>query len=314
MIEIVRYDPSMASRWDEFVRCSSNGTFLHLRGYMDYHTDRFSDCSLLAFDGKSRLVAMLPANLTGTELWSHQGLTYGGWLTPRRHFATQIMLEVWDSAMNWMQLNGVTELIYKVIPHIYHRYPAEDDLYALFRLGASVCSCQVSSAIPLHRPLLFNETSRQLARKAADSEITIAQSNDFAKFMALLTDRLAERYGAVPVHSLDEISMLASRFPENIKLFAATDPSGRMLAGTIVYLTDTAIHTQYIATTPEARHDGVFPSIVAYLVENEGAGRSWLDFGTSCEDSGRRLNAGLNAQKYGLGGRPVAYTAYRLRL
>lgn len=314
MIGIVRYDRSMASRWDEFVRCSSNGTFLHLRGYMDYHSDRFADCSLLAFDDKSRLVAILPANIEGATLWSHKGLTYGGWIVGRRHFATQTMLEVWDAAMEWMRSIGITELIYKSIPHIYHRYPSEDDIYALFRLGASVCSCQISSAIPLWQPVLANETSRQLVRKSSDSEFIIGREYDFESFMAVLSDRLSDRYGAAPVHSLDEIRMLADRFPDNIRLYTARDATGAMLAGTIVYLTDTAVHTQYIATTGEGRGKGVFPAIVEHILNHECGGRQWLDFGTSCEDSGRCLNAGLNAQKYGLGGRPVAYTAYRLVL
>lgn len=314
MIRIVRYDPSMALRWDEFVRCSSNGTFLHLRGYMDYHADRFADCSLLAFDEKDRLVALLPANIADTTLWSHQGLTYGGWIVGRRHFATQTMLEVWDAAIEWMRADGITELIYKAIPHIYHRYPAEDDLYALFRLGASVGSCQIASAMPIGRDLLLNQGARQKIKNAEKTGITVGRSDDYAAFMEMLSFRLDERYGVAPVHTLDEMQMLAGRFPDNIKLYVARDAVGRMLAGTIVYLTDTVVHTQYIATTPEARHEGAFPSVVACLLENEGGGREWFDFGTSCEDSGRRLNAGLNAQKYGLGGRPLAYTVYRLKL
>ena len=31
---------------------------------------------------------------------------------------------------------GYKRLRYKIIPHIYHRMPTEDDKYALFRLGA----------------------------------------------------------------------------------------------------------------------------------------------------------------------------------
>ena len=40
---ILRYDPSMAPRWNEFVANSANATFLHDRRYMDYHADRFMD-------------------------------------------------------------------------------------------------------------------------------------------------------------------------------------------------------------------------------------------------------------------------------
>lgn len=302
----------MAARWDEFVHSSSNGTFLHLRGYMDYHADRFTDCSLVASDSAGRLVALLPANISGSELHSHQGLTYGGWITSCRHFDTQVMLQVWDAALQWMRDNGISRLIYKAIPHIYQRYPADDDLYALYRLGASVAWCQISSALPLDLPWLPNQGARQKMRAARRAGIVVAPSDDFPTFMDMLSRRLRERYDAAPVHSLPEMQLLASRFPGNIRLIMARDASGTPLAGTVLYITDTTVHTQYIATTGEARAEGVFPAIVEHVVLNECAGRRWLDFGTSCEDHGLILNAGLNSQKYGLGGRPLAYTAYSL--
>ena len=40
---VILYTPSMLPEWDRVVRESRNGTFLHLRGYMDYHADRFAD-------------------------------------------------------------------------------------------------------------------------------------------------------------------------------------------------------------------------------------------------------------------------------
>ncbi len=86
-----RYAPSRASIWDTFVDTSRNGTFLLTRPYMDYHADRFEDCSLMAYkNGKLR--AVLPANISGKTLHSHQGLTYGGWITPVSHFDANSML------------------------------------------------------------------------------------------------------------------------------------------------------------------------------------------------------------------------------
>lgn len=314
MIQIVRYDGSMAVRWDEFVKNSSNGTFLHMRGYMDYHSDRFSDCSLLAFDDKQRLVAILPANLSDTTLYSHQGLTYGGWIVGRRHFATAVILQVWDAAVEWMRANGIKELIYKAIPHIYHRYPAEDDLYALFRLGAQIEACQVSSAIALRSQWLPNEGAKRQIKAAKNGGVIIRRSDDYASFMEMLSQRLDERYSVSPVHTLSEMELLAKRFPGNINLYMAYSSEGEPLAGTIVYKTDTVVHTQYIATTELGRNNHVFSAVVDYLLENECDGCEWFDFGVSCEQGGLVLNEGLNRQKYGLGGRPIVYTAYRLKI
>lgn len=313
-MHVIRYAPEMQSRWNEFVNRSSNGTFLHLRGYMDYHSDRFTDCSLIAYDEKNRLVAVLPANRYGSELYSHQGLTYGGLLVGVRHFSSRPMLDVWDELIRWMRREGIDSFIYKPVPHIYCRYPAEDDLYALFRSGAVMESCMVSSAMPLSEPVLFNEDARQRIKKAARDGVSVTESDDYPLFMSMLETRLGERYGVTPVHSLAEMRLLVGRFPKNIKLYMAYDADGSPLAGSVVYLTDRVIHTQYISTTEEARRRGVFAAVVDHIIKAESGGRAWFDFGTSCEQGGRVLNAGLNQQKYGLGGRSVVYTTYRISL
>jgi len=268
----------------------------------------------MVYDEKNRLVAVLPANRCGSALYSHQGLTYGGLLVGTRHFAAQPMLDVWNELMRWMRCEGINSFIYKPVPHIYCRYPAEDDLYALFRSRAVMESCMVSSAIPLSEPVLFNEDARQRIKKAACAGVYVTESDDYPLFMSMLETRLGERYGVAPVHSLEEMRLLVGRFPKNIKLYMAYDADGSSLAGAVVYLTDKVIHTQYISTTEEARRRGVFAAVVDQIIKAESGGRAWFDFGTSCEQGGAVLNAGLNQQKYGLGGRSVVYTSYRISL
>ena len=102
MTTIIKYDASMSARWDEFVKASRNSTFLHQRGYMDYHSDRFEDCSLVAVHN-DKWCAVLPACIDSDTLYSHRGLTYGSWLLPLKHFDPVMMLEVMDAAMAWMR-------------------------------------------------------------------------------------------------------------------------------------------------------------------------------------------------------------------
>ena len=73
----------MADEWNQFVRASKNGTFLFDRRFMDYHSDRFSDHSLMCYR-EGRLYALLPANEKGDTLVSHGGLTYDGLVTDSR--------------------------------------------------------------------------------------------------------------------------------------------------------------------------------------------------------------------------------------
>ena len=69
----------MHDEWNSFVARARNATFLFDRRYMDYHADRFTDHSIV-FRRKGHLAALLPLNIDGDTVWSHQGLTYGGLL------------------------------------------------------------------------------------------------------------------------------------------------------------------------------------------------------------------------------------------
>ena len=277
MIEIQRYDKSMAGMWDEMVGHSRNGTFLLKRGYMDYHSDRFRDCSLVALrDGKP--CALLPANVDGDTLYSHRGLTYGGWIVPLKHFDTTVMVEVMDAAMAWMRDNGIKRLVYKAIPHIYHRYPCEEDLYALFRHQAALIETNVSTTIDL------------------------------------MSSLLDERYDTRPVHTLEEMLLLQGRFPENIRLYTAT-LDGELLAGVVMYLSSPVAHCQYIGASPRGK-DSKALTLLFELLINESArlGYRYFDFGISNEDHGRYLNEGLVRQKCRLGGRGIVYNTYEVNI
>ena len=162
------YRPELASEWDAAVAATRNGTFLHMRGYMDYHADRFTDMSLLARDDRGRIVALLPANRSGDTLESHGGLTYGGWLMTLRA-DTIAMMQIWDEMTQLLRREGVKVVIYKPVPYIYHKYPAEEDIYALYRAGGSLKAVQVSSVVDNSCPRGFDMASRQSVRKAAAS-------------------------------------------------------------------------------------------------------------------------------------------------
>ena len=51
MFRIVRYDATHHDEWNRSVAKARNATFLFYREYMDYHSDRFKDHSLLFYVG-----------------------------------------------------------------------------------------------------------------------------------------------------------------------------------------------------------------------------------------------------------------------
>ncbi len=312
MIEIKRYEASSKPQWDEFVLNAKNSSFLHCRDYMDYHSDRFADYSLMAYDD-DRLVAVLPANRVGDVLYSHQGLTYGGWIMPLLHFNVVVMLNVMNAAVEYLKNDGVREIEYKAMPHIYHSYPAEEDLYALFRLGAQLQVTNVSTTIDVRDPLHFNTGAKSSVAYAKKNGVVISESDDFSGFWKVLTDLLSERYDTKPVHSLEEIERLKRLFPKNIKLFAA-HKDGNLLGGVVVYVVGNVVHSQYTAATAEGWNNRVLPAVCHHILNNECQGKHYLDFGISNEDKGKYLNEGLVLQKCGMGGRAVVYNIYKIKL
>ena len=313
MVEIIRYDATMAAQWNEMARQCRNSTFQHQRGYMDYHSDRFTDCSLIALhNGKPR--ALLPANVDGDTLWSHRGLTFGGWLVPLKHFDVTVMIEVMDATVAWMKDNGLKRLVYKAVPHIYHRYPCEEDLYALFRHHASLLETNVSTTIDLSCPLPLDRGNKSGANAARKAGITVGPSEDWQQYWHLLSSLLDERYDTRPVQTLDEILLLQSRFPDDIRLYTAT-LDGELLAGVVMYLSAPVAHCQYIGASPRGKDSKALTLLFDYLIqESTRLGFRYFDFGISNEDHGRYLNEGLVRQKSRLGGRGIVYNTFEITL
>lgn len=310
---IVRYEPSMAATWNDFVARSRNGTFLFDRGYMDYHADRFADCSWMAFKG-NRLLAVLPADITAdATLRSHGGLTYGGWVTAMAHLDAAGLLGIFTAACDVWRAEGISRLDYKPVPYIYSRKPSQDDLYALFRLGAVQTECAVSSTIDLSVPVEFNQQMRRHLAQASRLPIETGETDDVGMFMTMLADCLRERHDTRPVHTAAELRLLKDRFPDNIRLFVTT-LEGVPHAAVCVYDTGVTAHAQYIATTAEGRRLNLLTPLFDYLIREVFARRRWFDFGISTEDHGRTLNAGLLRQKTSYGAGATVYTRWRLDL
>jgi hypothetical protein len=278
---------------------------------MDYHADRFDDCSLLVCDG-GRPLALLPAHAAGDRVVSHGGLTYGGFVVDDGMTAA-LMLELFDAAAAELRRSGFTSMLYKTIPHIYHRAPAEEDLYALFRAGARLVRRDQLAVIDYRAPLERQERRQRGVRKGAKLGLDVRETGDFAAYWEILSENLLSRYGVRPVHTLEEIALLRSRFPERIRLFAAYDGEA-MCAGVVIYVSDCVCHAQYIGSTAAGREQGALDALFDHLIGAFAGAARYFDFGTSTERGGAHLNAGLAAFKEGFGARTVVHDHYEVTL
>mgnify|MGYP002672748212 FL=1 len=311
-MEIRRYRREDKELWNSFVSKARNATFLFDRNYMDYHADRFDDNSFM-FYHKGKLKAVLPANVAGDTLYSHQGLTYGGLLLDKKATVEDV-LECFDSLNSWLRENGISKVVYKALPWIYQQYPSQEDLYALtWKCKAQLISRDIASTIVIDNKLKFAESRKSGIRKALSLNIEVGESNDVDGFWHVLEDNLGNRYNAKPVHTASEMKLLMSRFPNNIKLYVAK-MNGEIVGGTLIYVTSQVVHTQYISASVEGKKHGALDLLFDYIINKVYANCRYFDFGKSTEQGGAYLNEPLIFQKEGFGGRGVCYDWYQWEL
>ncbi len=314
-IEVCAYAQEHESEWEAFCANAVNATFLHTRRFLSYHGDRLKDASLLLKDD-GKLVGVFSAAEAPSEpglVVSHPGATYGGIVDQGRLRGIR-MIEALTAIKDYYQGLGYQRLLYKPVPFIYTLSCAQDDLYALFRLGATRVRCDLSSAVNFAHRLAPSERRKRGLKKALKA---VTLSNDTALLPALwgvLADNLARKHDAKPVHSLAELTMLQERFAQNIVLRCALI-DGKVEAGIVFFNSATVWHAQYIAASSAAYDvsalDAVFDSA---MLDAHAAGARYFDFGTSNESGGQVLNEGLYGFKSEFGGGGVAHEYYELPL
>jgi len=307
---VTRYTGAHKLEWDRFIGTAKNATFMFARDYMDYHSDRFTDHSLLIFQDET-LVAVLPANLKSDgSLISHEGLTFGGLVVSRGASLCDV-LEFFHALLGDLNRRQIAVLRYKQIPAFYNTLPDDDVAYALFLLEARLYRRDCAAVVVQADRLPLRKGHQGLIKRAIKLGVEIVEETTFQPFMEkVLAPRLAERYGTKPVHTLAELTLLAKRFPEQIRQFSAYCGE-EILAGTTIYETQTVAHAQYAAATDKGRQMGAQAYLFSTLVDQYQSKRCF-DFGISNENEGRALNHGLLDWKEGFGARCYAHHFYEI--
>ncbi len=315
-IRVEEFSAADTERWDDCVARSLAGTFLHTRRFLSYHEHRFQDQSVCIYDSE-RLVGVVPAAVDPAEpgyVSSHPGATYGG-IVHDGALRGSAMIEALDALCRHYRGLGMTRLRYKAVPHIYHCAPAEDDLYALFRRGARRYRCDLAAVINLEHRLPVSSRRRRCLKSASTEGVTVVEVQGIpCSFWALLERTLMLRHQARPAHTLEEIRLLQSRFPDRIRLIVALTGE-ELLGGVVTFTTPTVVHVQYScgSTRGHSLHamDAVYEHCIGAAAR---AGARWFSMGISNEDEGRILNDGLYRFKTEFGAGGVAHEFYELQL
>lgn len=315
-ISVRPYSPNDSEAWDAFCGEALQATLLHTRRFLSYHGDRFEDHSLI-IEENGKLIGLFPAALNSSEktcVVSHPGITYGG-VIHQGSLRGERMINALEKIRQYYLAQGYAKLIYKAVPTFYHFIPAQDDVYALFRLGAQRTRCDLSSTIDLHHRLPVSERRRRGLKKSIKAGVEIVAGHEYlAGLWDVLEENLNRKHGLAPVHNLDEITLLVERFPDNIRCMCAVANSA-VIAGTLLFITPTTFHAQYIASSEVGNEysalDAVFEQCV---VSAQKDGKHWFDFGVSTENGGKVLNEGLYRFKSEFGAGGTVHEFYELDL
>ncbi len=297
--------------WNTFITEAKNATFLFHRNFMEYHKDRFDDFSLLIFK-KEKLIAVLPANRVGETVFSHQGLSYGGLIyTDKLKLAS--VLKIFQIILMFLNEIKIETINIKSIPSIYHIKPAEELLYVLFLADAKLYRRDSSSVIDLSTEINFTKGKIEGINKGKKNDLVIKEETNFDSFWEeILIPNLASKHNAKPVHSLQEITFLQNKFPENIRQFNVY-LNDKIIAGTTIFNSNQVAHAQYISAKDSKNELGSLDFLYHELITNVFKNKKYFDFGISNENQGKKLNNGLSFWKESFGASSIIQDFYEVK-
>ena len=309
--DIAEYFAGLHNQWNRFISKAKNANFQHRREYLEYHRDRFEDNSLL-FMKDNNVECLFPANIVEKTLYSHEGITFGGFLIGSSIKQKEV-LHMFDCLLAYSQLKGIENLVLKPQPHIYNRYLSEEILYALFKNNAVLTGRAISSVINLNEQLPYSKGRKWSLKKALQHDISIGESKNFESFMELERTLLKNKYGAVPVHSARELKYLCTTYPDKIKLYTVNH-NDEMIGGVILFLMGQVIKCQYICSNDKCKELHALDYLFTELIKKYRHEFLYFDFGHSTLNSGRYLEDTLIQNKESYGARGVCYDTYSIKI
>ena len=307
MYKVKKYQKKDFKIWNSFIEASKNGTFLFQRNFMEYHQDRFEDHSLMVYKG-DQLIAVLPANKIDTTIFSHQGLTYGGLILNSNIGVTKVEA-IFLTIIDYLKSLEFTLFKIKSIPLFYHKLPSFELEPLLHRLSANLYHREQNLAINYQLPLRIHKTKRKHFKKNHDLGFVIKPNNDFSTFWnQVLIPRLKNKHNAHPVHTVKEITNLASQFNQNIIQYNLY-LNDELLAGITLFKTATVVKSQYGAVTDKGEKYRALDYLFLYLINKyKEDGYAYFDMGTVVG------NMSLLKQKEELGCSQYLQDFYELKL
>lgn len=305
------YDSHWETAWNRFNKQAGNGSFLFDRAYLSYHAGRFVEASIVICKGQE-IVAIFPAHRVDDTIYSHRGLTYGG-LVVSAGISTATYREVWQAVRAYYQQLGIVKMQIKSIPSIYTVGDQGNWEYELFQRGGRIVDASLFS-YSIRETAHWNYARRSAYKKASQNGMLLYLSCDFTRFWnELLVPLLAEKYQNRPVHTAEEIELLAQQFPEHIQL-ALVEYEGELVAGTVLFCQPRCIKVQYIGSNAKGRSMAALDFLFGELLTHYHTEIPYWDWGSSHGQSTSEIQEGLLNWKASWGAYTQTQLTYELPL
>jgi hypothetical protein len=307
---IRKYTSNDYSQWNDFINQAKNATFLFHRDFMEYHQDRFEDYSII-IENEKGWIAVLPANRIKNEVFSHQGLTYGG-LVFKNDLKLEKTISVFKALLIKLHMDGFKNLFIKEIPFIYCDSFSSEISYILFLTDSKLIRRDTLSVIDLTQNLSLSKDRKEGFKRGEKNKLMIKEEVDFSLFWnTILVPNLHNKHQAKPVHSLEQITFLKNKFPKNIRQFNVYK-NDELLGGTTIFESKNVAHSQYISANSLKNEYGTLDFLHHHLMTEVFKNKKYFDFGISNEEQGRKLNGGLSYWKESFGAQVLTQDFYEV--
>ncbi len=312
-MEIVTYNESLRSEWEDFVRQSTNGNFLHTRAFYDQNPQNAADDASLMFYRKGKLAALLPAVIytkdNRTVLHSHLRSTYGGYIVSPKTGMLDAVAMV-QATSDHAAAQGIDEIIIRNPFRIFYSSISDETDYAMWYNGFTILYRELETYIDLRPPLDeikkgYDKGTKYNTIKAWKT-VTVQETEDFEGFWEMLSENLMSKFGKQPVHSLEQIIALRNAVgKDNIRLFGAFT-EGKLIGGCVTFIFSNGIHAQYIAQDNNFQEHRCINAVTDFIIDwGKSNNFTCFNLGTGNDAQGRFINEGLTHFKESFGGRGV---------
>ncbi len=308
-----RYEESQKDPWDAFVLDESvDGNFLQSRAFLSYHPEgRFQDASLLYFDPKGVLRAVIPAaeihNDSGKGFVSHPGSTYGGIVLDKKTCSAKRLQPLIEELVEFLESEGFDYVDLRFPPDFMWRSAEAPLVEYMLGLNGFKESIELTTYVDYSSyrdPIVSNfsqgkRTNINNGIKEGFACRPLSSIEEAKEFYTMLCDNL-KKHDAKPAHTFDELwNLYSENLAGNTELLGVYDGNKLIAAGWIFLFRNMGTaHTQYLCADNSYSRlspmSFLYYSIIQYCKEK---GFEKLSWGISTEEHGAVLNWGLTESK-----------------